>query len=183
MSDLPTFSTNVSKHPTEGLTINGSLKGIDDFHDSQVIYWAANPPDYRHSFSGSALPFVDPEMAFDHTPNQGKVNVSQDGSFVFHLKYPNSYYMHLGNQLIGPQVHLKVKSSTSKKESKVETILLGEPIPFRSLRHEVLDRNVMFYLRSDEPIVRTQEQTLNACGYPSLNSTPTNFWGTCPSHP
>jgi hypothetical protein len=177
MSEIKSVTTTAQGK----ITINGSLKGGEQQPNLQVVFWAANPPDYRQSFSGSALPFVNRAMAFENSQNRGIVDVLSDGTFSFNLKFPNSYYMNLGNQLIGPQVHIMVKSSG--KEGKVQTISLGEPIPFRSLRHALLDRNVTFYHRTDLPDLRTQEQTLYACEYPPTNSTPTNFWGSCPSHP
>ena len=183
MNQIETFTTDVIQHNSGSITINGTLGDQTlPTNGLEIIYWAANPPDYRQSFSGSALPFVDQEMAFENTPNRGKVGISSNGTFSFRIKYPNSYYVNVGNQLIGPYVHLQLYSALTNKKGRVQKISLGQPIPFRSLRHEMLNRTPMFYQRSVD-VVRTQEKILYDCEYPSTNSVPSNFWGTCPSHP
>ena len=181
MNEIKAVTTTVSQG---NITIHGTVlkkAGGEQWQNLHVEFWAANPPDYRQSFSGSALPFVNRTMAFENSQNRGVVNVLNDGTFSFSIKFPNSYYMGLGNRLIGPRVHMMLK--TPNKTGKVETVSLGERVPFRSLRHEVVDRNVTFYTRTNLPDLRTQEQTLYACSYPATNSMPSNFWGTCPSHP
>jgi hypothetical protein len=40
-----------------------------------VKYWAASPPTYSLSFSGSGLPYPNQEVALEKTPNQGVAEV------------------------------------------------------------------------------------------------------------
>ena len=37
----------------------------------KIIFWAANPPTYVTSYSGSGLPYHNSDQAFDKTPNIG----------------------------------------------------------------------------------------------------------------
>ena len=53
------------------ITITGKLK--IDKQSAKIIFWAANPPDYNTSFSGSGLPFPSPEIAFEDTKNQRRI--------------------------------------------------------------------------------------------------------------
>jgi len=53
---------------------------------------APSPPMSGVSYSGSALPYPCPQVAFDNTPN--KAVVPQHGQFDVVFTYPNSYYTH-----------------------------------------------------------------------------------------
>lgn len=78
--------------------------------NSELRYWASNPIDRHQSYTGSGLPFPNPEIAFDNTPNQGLLRAS--GS-VFEVKvhYPNGYYVNLGKNYVKPCVHFEMCKS------------------------------------------------------------------------
>jgi hypothetical protein len=68
-----------------------------------VTYTASAPPDVRTSLAGSGLPFPNEMVAYENSPNSGRVPI-QDGVFSFTVMYPNSYYHSNGAELIRPHV-------------------------------------------------------------------------------
>jgi hypothetical protein len=151
-----------------------------------VQYWAASPPDYRTSFSGSGFPFPNEETAFDRSPNIGKVPLSEDGSFKIKLRYPNSYYKRLGSVYVRPSVKLIFRDIEGNMLGKVVTIVLGEGIPFRSLtwpRNRNWSLGPFFYCGRENLPIRTQAVILKDSGYPCVNREPPNFWGLRPPLP
>jgi len=165
---------------------NGSVQitGIvDNLKPGNVlIFRAANPPDYRQSFSGSALPYPNEEFAMENTPNQGQIVVNPAGTFSVAFRYPNAYYTNLGTTYVKPHVLFQVVHASSGEVVDKIDVVLDQGIPFRTLNF-VPDRNsASFYERSFlKP--RTQEGILYDCSYPLSNIMPSNFWGACPSHP
>ena len=148
-----------------------------------VKYWAAAPPECGQSYTGSGRPFPNPEIAFEKTPNKGYAKV-EGNEFNLVLKLPNSYYKDCGRILIPPAVRFKLCDSRGTTLSKVYTIHLGEPIPFRA---ETWDNKrdwnegPLFYCDEGLPI-RTQEQILRDSAYPKVMAEPPNFWGLKPTH-
>lgn len=147
---------------------------------SMILFWAANPPNYNTSYAGSGIPYPNPEVAFDHTPNKGAVRV-KNGRFQFFIRYPSSFYAGLGTYYVEPHVYYKVCDGGGE-ESKVHTIRVGNGIPFRMLTYPpppntAPRRNVNFYAGRDLLPVRTQEQILRDSGYPTKDVMPKNFWG------
>ncbi len=151
----------------------------------KILFWAPNPPTYTTSYSGSGLPYPNSEIAYENTPNKGAV-VANDRKFEFRVRYPNAFYIGLGSLYVEPCVHIKVCENGVKKE--VETIKLGNGIPFRSLTYPPTQpntksrKNPNFYSGRDKLPVRTQEQILRASGYPLQNKVPDNFWGKAVPH-
>ena len=148
-----------------------------------VKYWAASPPTYTTSYSGSALPFPNKEVAFENTFNQGIIHIN-NGKFTINIQYPNSYYDNMGNLYVPPQINFKVCDLNNKDVSKIYTINLGNGVPFRSLTYpELLKRNPGpdFY-ENFNLLPRTQAQIISNNSYPSKNKEPTNFWGTLPTN-
>jgi hypothetical protein len=95
-------------------------------HSNMVEYYAANPIDRRYSYSGSALPFPSPEIAYDNTSNHGFIKCGQDGKISFNVHDPSPYYVGQGKFLMNPHVVVKCMNKTY-------TIKLGEANPYRSL--------------------------------------------------
>lgn len=153
--------------------------------DPKIIFWAANPPTYTTSYSGSGLPYPNSDVAYENTPNTGSV-IAKDRKFQFRIRYPNAYYAGLGSVYVEPCVHIKVCEKDS--EQNVETIKLGNGIPFRSLTYPPTQPNTrvrsnnLFYSGRDKLPVRTQETILRESGYPEENIVPNNFWGNAVPH-
>ena len=154
---------------------------------NKVMFWAAAPPTYGTSFSGSGLPYPDPIVAHENTPNRGSVNV-QNGQFTFTIKYPNAYYIGLGTLYVPPHVNVKLCESGAPENSdlnKKVSLPLDEGIPFRTLTYPAPPSkkprvSPLFYC---EPWhgARTQEAILRSAGYPDVNKMPDNFWGLKPA--
>ena len=147
---------------------------------AMVLFWAPNPPNYNTGFSGSGLPFPNPDIAFDNTPNKGAVKVINK-KFQFNIRYPSSFYVGLGSYYVEPHIYYKVCDSTGK-ESKIYSIKIGEGIPYRTLTYppppsSAPRKGPEFYNGRDLLPVRTQEQILRDSAYPEKNVLPRNYWG------
>ena len=92
-----------------------------------VSYWAASPPDRRLSYSGSGLPFPNAEIAYENTPNVGKVPVVE-GQFEFRIEKPNTFYVGQGQELLQSHVNFRVPGV-----DKTFTLKFGAAVPSRSL--------------------------------------------------
>ena len=163
---------------TNAYVISGKLNFPNFVQKLFVKYNASSPPDYNANFSGSGLPFPNEEVAFESTPNKGVVEII-NGDFSFVIKYPNSYYTNMGTIYVPPQVRLVLVNKENKAVSDVQTVNLGEGIPFRTLTWPVQrnwNNGPLFYNNQNLP-VRTQYQILLDSAYPSTNVTPKNFWG------
>ena len=162
--------------------LNGNLNYLSLSDNLFIKYWAANPPTYNQSFSGSGLPYPNEEVAFQNTPNVGLVKVI-NGKFSFSIRYPNSYYDNLGTELIPPIVKIKVCNDKNIAVSKIQQINIGNSIPFRTLTwtpKRNWNKGSTFY--SNNLPVRTQQQILMDSAYPNVNEVPDNFWGLKPSN-
>lgn len=147
--------------------------------DGNVIqYIAPSPPDYRASFSGSALPYANEDQAYDETPNLGRV-ILKNNTFAFDIATPNGYYEDFSSKIVTPFVYINYKINGVEKHLKIN--LADSSIPYRSLTHPA-DHNEMFYENVDLPI-RTQEAVIRDSKYPTTNKKNTNdtFWGLKPA--
>jgi len=148
-----------------------------------ITYWAASPADRLQSFSGSGLPFPNPEMAFQNTPNKGAVR-AENGEFKFRIRYPNAYYVGLGTLYVPPFVYLKV--CDSEQEDTYQSIQIDGGIPYRMLTYPAPPSkkprtSPLFYHEPEQKtLVRSQEQILRESAYPATNAMPDNFWGRKP---
>jgi hypothetical protein len=185
--NFETCNITVSTNPNKQLVVDGIIK--DPLRstllslDKQIYvqYWASSPPDSRHSFSGSGLPFHNEEMAYSNSPNVGRSLLGNDGSFSIKLIYPNSYYKTLGSNYVKPNVKLLFSDENGNMYGKIMTVILGDGIPYRSLtwnRKRNLSEGPMFYNRNDMLPSRTQFQILEDSYYPVKEYE--NFWGLRP---
>lgn len=170
--------------PSGDIKISGMVKAANV---NKVMFWAAAPPTYGTSFSGSGLPYPDPITAHENTPNRGSVAV-EGGRFSFTIKYPNAYYVGLGTLYVPPHVNIKLCQAgvPENSDSNIKISLkVDEGIPFRTLTYPAPPSkkprvSPLFYC---EPWhgARTQEAILRSGGYPSVNKMPDNFWGLRPA--
>jgi hypothetical protein len=146
-----------------------------------IYYVAANPPDYRATFTGSGLPFANQSQAFENTPNKGRVSIINN-SFEIQLMYPNSYYVGLGTVIVPPTVYIEYVNSEGKQRNM--SIKLSDGIPYRMLSYPMQNtlprKDAMFYKYGWLMPVRTQEQILRDSAYPDENKMASNFWGLKP---
>ena len=165
------------------IVIRGTVKSKTS--NPKVVYWASNPPDFRTSYSGSGLPYPNPSIAYENSPNKGTV-MANNRQFEFNVKYPSSYYSGLGNVYMQPHINFKICENGCNSE--IQSIKLGDGIPFRSLTYPAPPKTAprcspMFYYGRDRYPVRTQEQILIDSSYPHENKMPNNFWGLAIPHP
>jgi len=175
--DSSNISVEVIRKCPNMLKLKCTLK--DWTNSTKVFYKAPQPPDLRQSYTGSAIPFPDAEIAFDNTINQGTI-ITKKSVFYIRMKYPNAYYSHLGTKLIPPHVILTVQNSKSKY---TKYVVLDEVAPFRLLSYPsnpAPRTNPVFYDRSQLDNNRTQEAILRESGYRLV--TPDNFWGNAVPH-
>jgi hypothetical protein len=157
------------------IVVSGTIHDKPD--DGSIWYLAASPPDYRASFTGSALPFASPQQAFENTPNAGQLDVGGDGRFSVSLLYPNSYYVDLGNALVPPTLYIMY---TRKGLEVRKTVRVGTGMPYRSLDHPFARKGPDFYAAPGAMHVRSQERILKDSGYPAINREAADFWGGKP---
>ena len=175
------LSSEIKYDGSGNLTIRGKIQNAAA--DAYIVFWAANPPDYRTSFSGSGLPYPSSQIAYESTPNRGTVPIGSDGSFEFSLRYPSGYYTGLGTVYIQPHVYVQVNSKNTV--GKPILVRVGEGTPFRLLTYPPVPSTAprcspSFYASGTTLPVRTQEQILRDSAYPSTNEMPANFWGLTP---
>jgi hypothetical protein len=171
------------------VTVNASavMSGLSQLKPLYVRYWAAAPPTYIQSYSGSGMPYPSREVAFENTPNQG-IFPMKENPFHIQIQYPNSYYDDGGKVYVPPKLQFTLCDVNGKDITGINEIQLGEGIPYRSLQWP-RQRNwlssyphggSLFYLNSQMPAVRTQEQILKESAYPVRNVEAKNFWGLKP---
>jgi hypothetical protein len=93
-------------------------------------YWAANPIGRIYSYSGSALPYPNPEAAYENTTNQGTILLDNEGKFHIKLDHPSGYYVGQGKILLKSHVHFKVSGY-----NRVFTVTIADYFPYRSLKN------------------------------------------------
>ena len=168
---------------TTGRHVELKLRFKEPLAEPRIQYVAAAPPDYRMSFSGSALPFANAEQAFASTPNRGEAVIDTvTMSCTVKLMMPNSYMVKLGSVQVPPTVFVSFTNGQGRKQ--VMPVKISDPVPFRMLTYPsgpfTSPRSGPgFYDNPDVPI-GTQEDILRASAYPEVMQMPTNFWGKRP---
>lgn len=177
----PECSGIISHNQSGDIVVSGTVNSSISTNPT-IFYWAAAAPDYRTSFSGSGLPYPNPEVAYSRTGNAGSV-VAVDRHFTFKIKYPNAYYVGLGTLYVPPHVNIKVVEPETS--DKFITLQIDDGIPYRTLTYPAPPSKTprispMFYYEAPRADVRTQEQILRSSGFPETNRMPDNFWGDKP---
>jgi len=165
------------------IIIKGSVNNIFSAISSInfIKYWAANSPDYRFSFPGSALPFPNEDVAFENSTNSGVLPI-KNSAFTFHLAYPNSYYTDLGKTLVKPEVKYQIIDINGKDVSPIYSIDLGNNVPFRYLSFDPKrdwNKGPEFYINKNLKPLNQYQILLNSAYNPNKNE-PNNFWGGMP---
>jgi hypothetical protein len=161
------------------LLVKGQLKTMSS--QATIYFWAAAPPTKGISFSGSGMPYPNPLVAYDRTPNKGTVKAI-NGQFNFSIKHPNAYYIGLGSLYIPPHINFKV--CEPGMADSYFSVQVDDGIPFRMLTYPAPPTkkpriSPMFYCEPEKG-ARSQEAILRASAYPSTNTMPDNFWGERP---
>ena len=118
--DMNNLNITITSLNNDDVNIKGNAY-VDD--GSILEYYAANPPTYMFSYSGSALPYPNANVAYDNDYNSGKV-IIKNNDFEFNIKYPNSFYSQLGNKYIEPHVIIQITDTSGFKYDPVFKLLL-----------------------------------------------------------
>ena len=168
-------------YQTENKDIVLKGKVNEAVQDNMIYFIAANPPDYRASYTGSGLPFANQVQAFESTPNKGAVPIVNN-EFEIKVMYPNSYYVGLGTVIVPPTIFIEYM--TPNQEKRNVSVKISDGIPYRMLTYPMQNTlprsNAMFYKYGWEMPVRTQEEILRDSAYPRKNEMASNFWGLKP---
>lgn len=174
------FNAKIIRSCNKTVQIICNLKNIGS--NLILSYSAAKPPDYRQSYTGSALPFPDGIIAFQNSKNFGAIQCKTN-VIEINMDFPNSYYSHVGTRIIPPYVKINIIDKNNKIYSS-DIIELGEIAPFRLLSYPSTPTprdSPTFYSRTHLQKSRTQEQILRDSEYQIY--TPSNFWNGAIPHP
>ena len=175
----PDCSGKVSTTQDGDIVVRGKVKS----DSAKVIFWAAAPPNFRQSFSGSALPFPSPEVAYENTPNKGIVRANK-GEFAIKMYYPNAFYIDLGTTYVSPHINFEICEGDKRRSFAVQ---IGEGIPYRTLTYAPPPTSrprtdPMFFQKNDNPDFRNQEQILRDSSFPEENKYAPDYWGGKPPY-
>lgn len=110
-------------------TLYATIVGTAPVLAGKTIDFLAPAPITRgYSYSGSGLPYPNPEVAYEGTASKGSIPVDRDGDFSITIEYPNSYYVRQGTVLLNPHVHFYAPDL-----ERVYTVEVGNRIPNKSL--------------------------------------------------
>ncbi len=170
-------------HNCDEVTVQGKIEGT--VTAARIRYRAANPIDKRSSLSGSGLPFVNAQQAFENSPNIEEIELNTHNTFSIDLLMPNSYYIGLGTVLVPPSLFIDYHNGS---ERQTLSIVLNNPLPYKSLTYPISKDHAsrsssLFYDVSRLPS-RSQEEILYDSAYPCAEpmhkALPVNFWGAKP---
>lgn len=127
--------------------LNGVVNNPSAFHTMEL--WAAAPAVRNSSYSGSGLPYGNPDMAFENTPNYYVVPANGQINSIFAL--PNSYYEWDGRTKIPSAVTVVLVPKRSQAETIEVRIAISDPLPLRTLTHRPeRGRGPSFYADKEE---------------------------------
>lgn len=150
---------------------------LDTVKDGRIKFLAAAPTDRRASFSGSGLPFGNPEQAFHNTPNSGFLELALNNKFAIRINMPGSYYEKVGTVLIPPTLFIFYNDGLKNKTIDIK---LTNGTPYRTLTYQNQRTGPLFYAGNDALEITTQEQILLNSEYPASRDQPEDFWGLRP---
>jgi hypothetical protein len=169
------YSCDVDWIEDDLVKVRISFRGVMP-DDGAITYTAAAPIERRASYSGSALPFASAQMAFENTPNSGRLQIASMHEIT--LKSPNAYYAGLGTVLIPPTVYFTYIQGGKEKKLSVK---LGQSAFYRTLTYPSSRADAMFYDNVRNLPVRSQEQVFRDSAYPTNASDVKSFWNLKPS--
>ena len=151
----------------------------------KVFVWAASPADRNQSYTGSALPFPNAEIAFGQ--NSVVLDDYREGDFKVTLLEPNAFYDFGGSVYVPPTIFMKVVSKQNPSNvaySSQQLATIGTP--YRALNYTMPEpvRNQRtgpaFYSGRESLPVRSQYDILVDSSFPCKDEMPSNFWGLKP---
>jgi len=154
------MNVNINKHISDNyldcnFQFNGNLliiKGILKNHDTynKKIICAPNPPDLRTSYSGTALPFPNEDIALQNTKNYFQIT---DGFIDITFKTPNSYYSNDGYNKIKTPIILII-------DDKKIIYEFDDLCPLKTLRDRVRGNPSFYAIKEILLPIATAENTM-----------------------
>jgi hypothetical protein len=140
------------------IMLSGIVKDAPLYEKMIVI--AANPIDRMMNYSGSALPFPSPSIAFEGTPNY--YEIGNDGSIDTKFLRPNAFYGSDTYMRIEPSVFVKLYKKMNEEPITIQ-FKLKDTHPLKSVfyRKERNELGPQFYERKSDIIgVRSQYEII-----------------------
>jgi hypothetical protein len=158
------------------VTVTGRVTGLGSIQQT-IMWFAASPVTRGIGFAGAGLPYPNKDIAYENTPNQGRVD-SADGSFSIQLKgIPAGYFSGLGSIYVPPMIEFH--SETPAGNKFYSTLWINDTaVPYRwisgspaTLRPEAdteksTGRAMFYFGREQLPLFDNQEAQLRAKGFP-----------------
>jgi hypothetical protein len=146
----------VKEEDTDVLQIQGTVTNPSRYDKMELI--GASPIDRMTNYSGSGLPFPNPEIAFSNTPN--KYEIPKDGTVNTVFKRPNSYYAVDTYTKVKPSVFVKL-SSPRLVDPIIIKFELEDKLPLKTVFYRPERTGPEFYQRKADSIgVHSQEAIL-----------------------
>jgi hypothetical protein len=140
--------------------VQGRVVQPDLYERIEVV--AANPPEHRMSYSGSALPFPCADIAFCNTPNHAIVT---GGAIRATFEYPNSYYTPDAFTKVAPSVFVILRPAAGAGDPVFVRLELPDAYALRTLNHRQQRSGPEFYSRKADILgVQSQEAILRSIG-------------------
>jgi len=166
-------------HSKTIIKITGRVNS-SEFQENQIlIIWAPNPTETRQSFTGSGMPYISRQIAYENTPNRAVFHhnkmVNQEFEVVF--LYPSGYYSQLGSIYNPPEICLQVYTPETKQYGKIHKIVLDKlDIPYRTLISPPERTGPSFYHNRFQNNYKNAESLFYKTVYHVENTSFENFW-------
>lgn len=145
------------------VNIKGNVLNASRYDSMQLV--APSPATRGVSYSGSALPYPCPQIAFEGTPNVA--DVPANGMFDAVFAYPNSYYSHDAFTKVASSIFLTLSERGGERPAVFVRFELPDQNVLRTLTHRP-ERNVLgpsFHsLKEDILGIASQEEILRRMG-------------------
>lgn len=141
--------------------VKGKVK--DNVKNGLIDYLAACPNEMRMTASASRLPYSNSDIAFCNTVNKGRNELLLGNKFEIKLEDPGSYYVGLGTVLVPPTLYIRYKSID---KTKIISVKVNEPAPFRTLTYPLQRKDPSFYVRPEPEVLPSSEQRFKDSLYP-----------------
>lgn len=134
------------------IKINGNVLNPNNYSLMELL--APNPIVKQMRYSGSGLPFANPNIAFENTQNSFKIpenGIINDVNF----SYPNSYYVVGGFDKISPSVFVILHPKNDKQPLHVR-LELPDILPLHTLKHRPNHTKGPMYYSVKESLIQMQ---------------------------
>lgn len=122
----------------------------------QMELFAANPIDRMMNYAGSGLPFPNPAIAFENTPNY--LRISKSGAIHTVFQKPNSYYGFEKQQKVNPSLFVVLTQKNG--EPLYVHFPMRDPFPLKTVYYRKERTGPDFYERKAEILDVASQYTI-----------------------